>query len=242
MKSKNKSDFILQGQGIEQMFDLMDGHLFWVKNVSGKFEYGNTNLLKIHNKKSLKDLIGLTDFDLHPMYLAKRYVNNDSWVAQNNESVRNRIELRRESEGSLEWYSTTKIPLVSSEGKVLGTAGMSEKIQSGARKSHLAFSLSKAIKFIDDNLDKVISIQDLASLVDLSISQFERRFRKFFGVPPVKYIMTTKIEKACDLLTLGDSSIMDIGLEVGFYDNSHFTRRFREQLGITPREYRENFK
>ena len=56
---------------IIQMFELMPDILFWVKNKQGKFVYANSHFIEHLGVKSLKQVVGLTDFDFSPEYLAK---------------------------------------------------------------------------------------------------------------------------------------------------------------------------
>lgn len=61
-------------------------------------------------------------------------------------------------------------------------------------------------------------------------------------MPPVEYLILTRINAARDLLETTDRTISDIAQEVGFYDHSHFVRHFKHIRGCTPNQYRKQYK
>jgi AraC-like DNA-binding protein len=58
---------------------------------------------------------------------------------------------------------------------------------------------------------------------------------------PRELIVRMRVQHACDALRETSTSLADIALESGFYDQSSFTRQFKKHLGITPGEYRRRF-
>ncbi len=100
------------------------------------------------------------------------------------------------------------------------------------------------------NLKKVInlhqyhnlSLEKLAALCGLSVSSFKRKFREIYLDSPGQYLTRKKIEKAKELLQVGNLSISEISFEVGFYDPHYFTRIFKKKEGIPPSNYREKFQ
>lgn len=97
---------------------------------------------------------------------------------------------------------------------------------------------SRVREFIEANLAEPISLQQLAELVHLSPWHFARLFRTSFGLPPHRYLLARRLERARHLLRSGDAKIMTIALECGFNDQSQFTRAFRQRYGVTPGRYR----
>ena len=82
-----------------------------------------------------------------------------------------------------------------------------------------------------------ISLATLAAMVRLSPFYFCRSFKQSLGVPPHRYHMTRRVERAKVLLAQGRHSMTDIGLTLGYRDASAFTAAFRRITGITPSEY-----
>ncbi|MBE5840783.1 MAG: helix-turn-helix transcriptional regulator [Butyrivibrio sp.] len=97
------------------------------------------------------------------------------------------------------------------------------------------------IAFISDNLDKELSIEELAKKANLSPFYFSRIFKKETGFTPHDYIITSKIDHAKYLLLNTSLSSKDICYQLGFGNESSFCATFKKKTGKTPREYRTNF-
>jgi len=81
-----------------------------------------------------------------------------------------------------------------------------------------------------------IRLDELVAAAGLTRYHLVRAFKKEFGLPPHAYQIGVRIEKARDLLARGDPPAR-IASELGFTDQSHFSKRFRQVMGITPRHY-----
>ena len=102
--------------------------------------------------------------------------------------------------------------------------------------------LQKVIEYVDANFVDEITAEGLAKMAGLSIPQFNRRFRQLLRISPMEYVLSLKIQEAQRLLTTTRNSVGDIAAATGFYDQSHFTKRFRKVTGITPLTYRKQFR
>lgn len=96
-----------------------------------------------------------------------------------------------------------------------------------------------ATEFIEENLDREISLCELASMVALSVSHFAHAFKAEYGVSPYHYIIVRRIERAKTLLRTTDDTITSIAQQVGFASNAHFSRSFAKIAGLTPSAYRD---
>jgi AraC family transcriptional regulator len=96
------------------------------------------------------------------------------------------------------------------------------------------------VQYVDENLDRNISLADLAGVVQLSVYHFLRKFRAEFGCPPHAYVMQRRIEQAKRQLARRDIPLKVVAADCGFSDQSHMTRLFRRLLGTTPAEYRNS--
>lgn len=96
----------------------------------------------------------------------------------------------------------------------------------------------RVIEFIEDHLAEEISLAALAELVDLSLYHFARAFTQSFGVPPHRYHMARRIDRARGLLKKPALSVTQIGIQIGFREASSFTKAFRRFTGLTPTEHR----
>jgi AraC family transcriptional regulator len=103
-----------------------------------------------------------------------------------------------------------------------------------------AWQQKRLVEFIEGHLTEDISLVTLAELVDLSLYHFARAFTQSFGVPPHRYHMARRMDRAKSLLQRPALSVTRIGARIGFRETSSFTRAFRKFTGLTPTEYRWN--
>jgi AraC family transcriptional regulator len=95
-----------------------------------------------------------------------------------------------------------------------------------------------ACDFIEAHLTEDIALADLAGLARLSPAHFCRAFKRSFGVPPHRYQLQRRIERAKSLLADQDRSVLEVALACGFNFPSNFSQIFRKGTGVTPREFR----
>jgi len=93
-------------------------------------------------------------------------------------------------------------------------------------------------KFLDANYQDLISPADAAKTVHMSPSHFRRAFKQLTGQSFVLYLNHFRIAKAQELLRSTNKSIADVGIEVGFCDQSYFGLTFRRHTQMTPMQYR----
>jgi AraC family transcriptional regulator len=96
----------------------------------------------------------------------------------------------------------------------------------------------RVVEFIEEHLAEDVSLLTLAELVDLSVYHFARAFKQSFGVPPHRFHMDRRMDRARSLLQRPALSVTQIGIQIGFRETSSFTRAFRKITGLTPTEYR----
>lgn len=97
------------------------------------------------------------------------------------------------------------------------------------------------VENIDDNLDKKISVAELAQGVGMSVYKFIRKFKEEIGLPPYQYITSRRMERSCQLLLDSDCTILDVALAVGM-SPTQFARVFAARHGLNPAEYRRAYK
>ncbi|EAR61534.1 AraC family transcriptional regulator [Neptuniibacter caesariensis] len=92
-------------------------------------------------------------------------------------------------------------------------------------------------EYCRESLDNKIVLDELAELCDLSRYQFLRRFEKTVGVTPHAWLTRFRLEHACALLRRTKQTLSEVSQAVGFYDQSHFNRAFRQAYGVSPSKY-----
>jgi len=100
--------------------------------------------------------------------------------------------------------------------------------------------LRAAIAYIEDRIDQEISISDMAQNLGISPFHFIRMFKKSAGVPPHKYFLARRVDRAKELLRSPQLSISEVAEMSGFCGASQFTRTFRKVVGICPSRYRRD--
>lgn len=98
--------------------------------------------------------------------------------------------------------------------------------------------LIRVLDYIDEHIQRTISIDELADLIFLSKDHLIRLFKKHMNDTPVKYMNQKKIEKAQLMMLIDNSSIQELSFKLGFENISYFNRLFKKMTGETPTSYK----
>ncbi|MCH5334042.1 MAG: AraC family transcriptional regulator [Agathobacter sp.] len=98
--------------------------------------------------------------------------------------------------------------------------------------------VQKSIEYISANYSYPITVEDIAAYVGLSRSHLFRSFETVMQQSPKEYLTQFRMKQACDLLEHSDLSVTAIANSVGFDNSLYFSKSFRRQKGMPPREYR----
>jgi AraC-like DNA-binding protein len=101
--------------------------------------------------------------------------------------------------------------------------------------------LLRARDLADARYYEPLTVADLARAAALSPAHFSREFRRTFGEPPHRYLLTRRLERAAALLRNTDRSVAEICVAVGLSSLGSFTTTFRRVYGTTPLAYRASF-
>ena len=94
--------------------------------------------------------------------------------------------------------------------------------------------LDRVLECIDHSPLERLSLSELAGVAGLSPSHFSQAFRQTTGMPPYRWQLSSRVQKAQTLLLEGKLNLAEVALATGFVDQSHFTRTFRRFTGVTP--------
>jgi AraC-like DNA-binding protein len=103
-----------------------------------------------------------------------------------------------------------------------------------------AWQVVRVRTYIDSNLHRTIHIRDLSAVARRSPAHFSRKFKLAVGVSPHAYVVRRRLEKACHLMMTSAASLSEIALSVGFSDQAHLCRLFRQAFGQTPANWRRD--
>jgi AraC family transcriptional regulator len=96
--------------------------------------------------------------------------------------------------------------------------------------------------YIDSNLHRAIHIRDLSAVARRSPAHFSRKFKLAVGASPHAYVVRRRLERACHLMMTSAASLSEIALSVGFSDQAHLCRLFRQAFGQSPASWRRDFE
>lgn len=96
----------------------------------------------------------------------------------------------------------------------------------------------RAKEFMSANLNEAFSLNRLAVECGLSTQHFARAFRLSTGMPPHRFLVRLRLERAKELLRTRALSLVDVAIFSGFADQSHFNRVFKAAVGVTPGTWR----
>jgi AraC family transcriptional regulator len=100
--------------------------------------------------------------------------------------------------------------------------------------------LKRVLEYIEANLDKNMTLAELASVVNMSLYYFAVLFRQSTGLSPHRYVLNRRVERAKELLRNPKLSVLDVSINVGFEHQNNFARAFRRVSGVSPTQFRRD--
>ena len=104
------------------------------------------------------------------------------------------------------------------------------------------FYIKEALSYIEQNFQNNITIEDIAAFCGLNRSYFGKIFHDTIGKSPQEFLISYRMTKAAELLKLTSLSIADIGNAVGYPNQLHISRAFKNVYGTSPRSWRNTNK
>lgn len=225
-----------------KLFDHLPGVLFFAKDREGRLFAANKGLLLRYGFISEPEIVGKTDFDLLPRSLAEKFREDDLRVVETGQPLLEIVELFINRQGIPDWFLTNKRPIFDRAGSVIGVMGTIEPYESYQELTPPELDITPALKHIRTNFHRDLSIQKLAERCQMSVRQFERKFKHHLRTSPQQFIMKMRVHAACDALRMTAKPIAEVAVDLGFYDQSSFTRHFHRHMGITPLQYRKTYR
>jgi AraC family transcriptional regulator len=142
-----------------------------------------------------------------------------------------RRELERDREVAKASLATASNILQAEIERCSGTNGFT-------RGGLAAWQILRVRTFIDNNLHRAIHIRDLSAVARRSPAHFSRKFKLAVGESPHAYVVRRRLERACHLMMTSTASLSEIALSVGFSDQAHLCRLFRQAFGQSPANWR----
>ena len=99
--------------------------------------------------------------------------------------------------------------------------------------------LTSVFDYISQNYSRKIKLQQLADIVNMSVSNFSLVFKNSVGITPMEYIVRFRIAKACEIMLKSNVKVIDVAYDCGFSSMSHFIENFKKHTGQLPRDFRK---
>src|SRR6201995_2893674 len=142
-----------------------------------------------------------------------------------------RRELERDQEAAKASLVTASHILQAEIERCLGANG-------STRGGLAAWQIARVRAYIDSNLHRTIHIRDLSAVARRSPAHFSRKFKLAVGESPHAYVVRRRLERACHLMMTSAEPLSEIALSVGFSDQVHLCRLFRQAFDQSPANWR----
>lgn len=220
------------------MFDQIPGISFFAKDREGRTMFASRSILERYQMRDELDMLGLTDFDINPGFMAEAYVRDDQRLLGGTVKRVERIELWFDRLGLPNWFLVTKLPLLDKKGRPQGVMGILRHAGEEEMKLPLFQTVSKAVAIIRRDYAQPLIVAGIAAACGESLRQLQRRFRTAFGVTAQEFLIRTRVLAAARLLEETSLTAAQIAVRAGFVDASSFAEQFKRRTGMTPTEYR----
>lgn len=231
----------LGASGYHALLEAIPDARFFVKNTEGVYVFASRPMYLAHGFREAAELVGHSDREFIPHYLADHYIADDRAVLHGAQ-ILGRVELVTRHRGCPDWYLTSKTALRSGNGRIVGVLGVSRHLEEAIRLPGSYAELAPAIACIRERYAESLELDGLARLSRLSLRSFQRRFNKIFRVTPMEYLRQFRVGKACQMLVETNVTVTAVASECGFCDHSHLVREFHRLIGTSPGEYRKRYQ
>jgi AraC-like DNA-binding protein len=241
-----QEQFLKRCPGARSFFELFE-HLpstfFYAKDHLHRYVGANRlNLREVFGLDCLEDLLGKTDLDFQPPALAEAYHAEDRKVMDTRKPLPGQVWLVPHVRGTPKWYVSSKTPMFDSMNRVIGIAGVMYSIDEPQDRSAYFRELAPVIAYMEKHYAENIAMREMAGMIGMSSTRFNFRFQQILHMSPTEHLLRLRLDAAKRMLTSSDRKIAEVAMECGFWDQSHFGKRFQKALGMTPRAYRAKFR
>ena len=222
----------------EELFDYLADTVYFVKDAQGAYVVVNRTLVERCGVASKAALLGKTSVQVMGEPLGQQFTAQDEQVLASGNAMISQLELHLHRTGRVGWCLTTKLPLHNRHGAVVGLVGASQDLRVPNLETRAYEQVATAIRQSENRLAEPPTITEMASLANMSVYQLDRRMKHVFGLSTGQWLLKCRIDFAQKLLTSSDQTIASIAQQVGYSDQSAFSRQFRAATGLTPRLFR----
>jgi AraC-like DNA-binding protein len=223
---------------LQALFDCLPDVAFFIKNRRSEYVVVNQTLVERCGRREKRELIGRRADEVFPLPLGRTYVAQDEQVLASGLPILDQLELHFYPTGARGWCVTNKLPLRARDGTTIGLYGVSKDLQAANERSADFSQVAEAVRRIQTQYAEPLTVRELAKRAGLSVYQFEQRIRRIFQITAGQLIQKVRMDAAVQRLRESNASIAAVAMECGYSDQSAFTRKFHQTVGMSPSEYR----
>ncbi|MCX7409792.1 MAG: AraC family transcriptional regulator [Planctomycetales bacterium] len=224
---------------LERLFDQVPDVAFFIKDRDGRYTSVNASLVERHGLQHQSQVLGQRPSDICPGDFGRIPAQQDAAVLRSGRPLLDHLELHWYAPNQPCWCLTTKLPLLATDGQIMGLIGISRDVRAPIKTQEIPAAVAIALDHFEHHLADPITPTSLAKSAGISPLRFARLMKRFFGLTPSQYIAKNRIAAASVLLRETDQPVTDIAMSCGYYDHSAFTRAFRKIAGVSPTQFRE---
>jgi len=217
-------------------------------NIPHCWNYYKTNVTA-HQEKGIilhfkLSSLGESLLAQHEMHLVKRLlIESERGVAFSIEDAKNaegclvKMINNKGIDKMIHFFSLLKIMCTSEKRTVLCSENYKQTFDERGNKK-----MTVVYNYIRENYFKPVSLERISRIAHMSPFTFSRYFKKNCGAGFIEYLNRVRVNKACYLLRETEYQVHEIASECGFLSISNFNKQFRKTEGLSPRDYRAQFK
>ena len=219
MYKRNKEKIILPLGYIDSVTQDLESNIWRLDR------FGIINLFQELKSKLSHCNISVSDYSNLLMYVIKKTVSNLNTKGR-------KVEIELDVKKTLSTKDEANELFISICDKMIDRLSL-------ARKGNELDPIVAAKKYIEENIVKEITLEEIAKVTGFNPSYFSQLFRRETGETFVNYRTKLRMERAKEILLRRDIRIIDIPYKIGMNDHPHFIKVFKKYVGLTPSEYRE---
>jgi len=227
-------------QSFKGLFDALPNVLFHIVDKDERMVAMNPPCLENCNAKRELDIIGERIADYFPPVLAEVFIARDREVLESGHPIVNRLYSHR-ADRALSLRAMNVWPIYDSKGQIIGTAAAYTNVATAESLPAWYGRIKDVVAYIDAHYAEDLSLATLAQIAHVSEARFRRLFKNVMDITPGRYIVTIRLNAARRLLATTDMLIAEVATSVGFWDQSHFVKAFKQDRGETPSHYRARY-
>jgi len=224
---------------IIQLFEHLPEVDFFIKDKDGYFQHANPSLIQRLGLPDMAAIVGTSDYDRYPVEIADRQAEDDAEILRRGIPLIDHMEILYDETGTLDWFSTTKLPLRDKNQNIIGVIGIVRRHGEHRKLAAAHASVNQVMAWVRERPTEVFRVRELARRVGVSERHLNRQFQQALGLSLQQFLIRSRIRAAAWDIRHKDLSLAEISQAYGFCDQSAFTKQFRTHIGIPPSAYRK---